>query len=156
MWSRIIKDSQVLAQNSEDITLPTKVASALIENGIQLISPSNELPNHSKNTISFLSSFNCLSRISSWKEKLEKRTEHANWCDDLLWLHDDSKKGAAIYYICMSYNKLKKWNKFSNNMDPAFVEKGFRNWKKCQEAHKPQNIQVPSWLCQVIKWWGNC
>ena len=75
MWSRIIKDSQVLAQNSEDITLPMKVASALIENGIQLISPSNELPNHSKNTISFLSSFNCLSRISSWKEKLEKRTD---------------------------------------------------------------------------------
>ena len=122
-----------------------KVASALIENGIQLISPSNELPNHSKNNFIPLQ-FQLSKSYFFLKRKIGKKNRwfHANWCDDLLWLHDDSEKGAAIYYICMSYNKLKKWNKFSNNMDPAFVEKGFRNWKKCQEAHKPQNIQVPS------------
>ena len=96
------------------------------------MSPSNELPNHSKNTIFIPRQFQPPNSYVFQKRKIGKRNRwfHTSWCDDFLWLHDGSEKDAAIYYICISNNKLKKCNRFSNNMDPAFVEKGFKNWKK--------------------------
>ena len=102
-----------------------------------------------KRQFSFLHKFNHLSRMSSRKEKLEKET--FGMCDDFSWLYYDSEKDVAICYICMSCNKLKKWNVFSGNMNLAFAEKGLKTEKMSRRVHEPRNIPVPLQLCQVIK-----
>ena len=84
----------------------------------------------------FLHNFSRLSRMPCQKEKNGKRGRwfHANWCDSFSQLHYHPEKDAGICYIGMSCNKQQKWSKFSGKRDPAFFERGFRNWEKCPEA----------------------
>ena len=56
------------------------------------------------------------------------RSFRAEWCEKYSWLHYDNSTDAAYCYICM---KAELGNKFlaSTKRDPAFISKGFKNWK---------------------------
>ena len=56
------------------------------------------------------------------------RSFRAEWCEKYSWLHYDTSTDAAYCYICM---KAELGNKFlaSTKRDPAFISKGFKNWK---------------------------
>ena len=60
--------------------------------------------------------------------KGQMRSFRAEWCEKYSWLHYDNSTDAAYCYICM---KAELGNKFlaSTKHDPAFISKGFKNWK---------------------------
>ena len=63
---------------------------------------------------------------------------HAYWCDELSCLHFDLVKNAAFCFVCMTFNKSNRLNRFSGNIEKGFIEIKFRNWKECRDAFEIQ------------------
>ena len=60
--------------------------------------------------------------------KNEKRAFWPEWCEKYSWLHYDVSTDAAFCYICMKTERERKY-KASTKREPAFISKGFTNWK---------------------------
>ena len=62
-----------------------------------------------------------------------KRSFRAEWCQKYSWLHYDVSTDAASCYACMKAERENKY-KSSTKRDPAFISKGFTNWKDATVA----------------------
>jgi hypothetical protein len=71
--------------------------------------------------------------VRSFGLKGEKRSFRAEWCVKYDWLHYDLVDGAAFCHLCMT---AEFENKFlaSTKRDPAFITRGFTNWKDATTA----------------------
>ena len=65
--------------------------------------------------------------------KNEKRSFRPEWCEKYSWLHYDASIDAAFCYICMKVEQESKY-KVSTKREPAFISKGFTNWKDATVA----------------------
>ena len=76
----------------------------------------------------------------SQKQYLKKeRSSNVFWYRKFPWLHYSMKNGSVFCYIYMvARNKGHKGlivhSLFSGSTDPAFMARGFRNWKKSSEC----------------------
>ena len=61
------------------------------------------------------------------KAKPVLRCFNSSWYDKWAWLHWDPASERAYFHTCISAYKQKKLK--SSSADPAFISKGFRNWK---------------------------
>ena len=68
----------------------------------------------------------------SFGSKNEKRSFRPEWCEKYSWLHYDASIDAAFCYICMKVEQIKY--KVSTKREPAFIFKGFTNWKDATVA----------------------
>ena len=69
----------------------------------------------------------------SFGSKNEKRSYRPEWCEKYSWLHYDVGTDAVFCYICMKAEREEKY-KASTKRDPAFISKGFTNWKDATVA----------------------
>ena len=65
--------------------------------------------------------------------KGEKRSFRAEWCAKYDWLHYDCVADAAFCYLCMTAEHEKKFLA-STKRDPAFINRGYTNWKDATTA----------------------
>ena len=69
----------------------------------------------------------------SFGSKNEKCSFRVEWHQKYSWLHYDVITDAAFCYPCMKAEREKKY-KSSTKHDPAFISKGFTNWKDATVA----------------------
>lgn len=62
----------------------------------------------------------------------KERSFNASWFAKFPWIHYDIQKDSVFCYTCMTAC-TKGHKTVSNNRDPAFMTRGFRNWKKAGE-----------------------
>ena len=64
----------------------------------------------------------------AFRSKGQMHSFRAKWCEKYSWLHYDNSTDAAHCYKCM---KAEHGNRFlaRTKRDPAFISKGFKNWK---------------------------
>lgn len=65
--------------------------------------------------------------------KEEKRTFQVNWCKKHNWLHYDRSRDAAFCHICLTAEHDKLFLA-STKRDPAFITKGYTNWRDATKA----------------------
>ena len=65
--------------------------------------------------------------------KGEKLSFRAEWCAKYDWLHYDCVADAAFCYLCMTAEHEKKFLA-STKRDPAFINRGYTNWKDATTA----------------------
>lgn len=73
-----------------------------------------------------------------------KRSFQASWFDKWPWLHWDAAKENVKCHVCQSAKRLGLIT-FSKNTDSAFVDSGFKNWKKGSERfndHEKSHMHV--------------
>ena len=76
-------------------------------------------------------SFSFPKRLFGLKNK--KCSFRPEWYDRYSWLHYDAPKDAAFCYICMKVEGERKF-KVGTKWEPAFISKGFLNWKDATVA----------------------
>ena len=69
----------------------------------------------------------------SFGSKNEKHSFRPEWCEKYSWLHYDASIDAVFCYICMKVERESKY-KVSTKREPAFISKGFTNWKDATVA----------------------
>ena len=62
----------------------------------------------------------------------KERSFNASWYSKFPWLHYDMRSDSVFCYTCMVAH-TKGHKAVSGNADPAFMTRGFRNWKKAGE-----------------------
>ena len=65
--------------------------------------------------------------------KEENRTFQVNWCKKHNWLHYDRSRDAAFCHICLTAEHDKLFLA-STKRDPAFITKGYTNWRDATKA----------------------
>ena len=63
----------------------------------------------------------------------EKRSFQAEWCAKYDWLHYDRVADAAFCHLCMTAEHEKRFLA-STKRDPAFISRGYTNWKDATTA----------------------
>ena len=63
----------------------------------------------------------------------EKRSFRAEWCAKYDWLHYDRVADAAFCHLCITAEHEKKFL-VSTKRDPAFISRGYTNWKDATTA----------------------
>ena len=58
------------------------------------------------------------------------------WYEEFKWLHYSEAVRGVLCYTCLHAKMNGTISNFSKRSDPAFIEKGFRNWKKAKEKFK--------------------
>lgn len=62
----------------------------------------------------------------------KERSFNTSWYFKFPWIHYDVTSDAVFCFTCMKAHK-KGYKTLSANVDPAFLTRGFRNWKKAGE-----------------------
>ena len=70
--------------------------------------------------------------------KTKKRSFQASWFGKCSWLHYDVETDAAFCFTCMA--ALARKQILSDNIDPAFVTQGYRDWKHALERGDPEKF----------------
>ena len=71
--------------------------------------------------------------------KKKKRSFQASWFEKFSWLHYDVANDAAFCFNCV--RALEKKQVLSDNIDPAFVTQGYRDWKHALERGDPNKLK---------------
>ena len=72
-------------------------------------------------------------QVRTFGTKGEKRSFRSEWCVKYDWLHYDCTADAAFCHLCMTI-ELEKRFLASTKRDPAFITKGYTNWKDATSA----------------------
>ena len=62
------------------------------------------------------------------RERSNVSSFRAEWCAKYDWLHYDRVADAAFCHLCMTAEQEKKFLA-STKRDPAFISRGYTNWK---------------------------
>ena len=71
--------------------------------------------------------------VRTFGTKGEKRSFRSDWCVKYDWLHYDSTIDTAFCHLCMTTEQKKRFLA-STKRDPAFLTKGYTNWKDATTA----------------------
>ncbi len=66
--------------------------------------------------------------------KVRTLTFQKSWYEKYPWLHVSMGTDGVLCFHCSKYFKTGKPAQ-AKSIDPAFVSKGFKNWKKALEKH---------------------
>jgi len=64
---------------------------------------------------------------------ITERSFQSHWCVACKWLHYDKATDAAFCHVCMRAQREKKFLS-SHRREPAFITKGFTNWKEANKG----------------------
>ena len=68
-----------------------------------------------------------------WKER---RSFQSGWFVDFPWLHYDEDSDSVRCNISINQNAKGTLKNTARNMDPAFISKGYSNWKNARDSFK--------------------
>jgi len=71
--------------------------------------------------------------VRTFGTKGEKRSFRSEWCAKYDWLHYDRTADAAFCHLCLTTEREKRFLA-STKRDPAFISKGYTNWKDATTA----------------------
>ena len=82
----------------------------------------------------------------------EKRSFRAEWCAKYDWLHYDRVADAAFCHLCMTAEHEKNFLA-STKRDPAFISRGYTNWKDATTEDLPtqHNVSEQAQSCNVAQ-----
>ena len=63
-----------------------------------------------------------------------------SWYDEFKWLHYSEDVKGVLCYTCLIAKKNDTISNFSKQSNPAFIENGFRNWKKAKEKFRKHEM----------------
>ena len=70
----------------------------------------------------------------------ERRSFQSGWFVDFPCLHYDEDLDSVHCYICINQNAKETLKNTARNMDPAFISKGYSNWKNAHDSFKKHQV----------------